>query len=111
MQVEQTNQVLVVTIEGVNYEMPMDKAEEAAGEWKISSEIVAQIYAIVAYVAGCEKHARKPKWEKFVEGYGRILQLISPEELISRMIDDCGRKVLNPDKLYNAIKMDLESPT
>lgn len=111
LQVEQRDQVLVVPIEGSDYETPIEQAEEAAREWDVSSEIVAQMYAIVNYVADCEKRARKLKWEKFVEGYGYILQLISAEELVSRMIDDCGHNVLNPEKWYDAIKMDLECPT
>ena len=110
LQVEQRDQVLVVTIESADYETPVDKAEEVAREWNISSEIVAQMYAIVMYVADSEKRAQKLSWKKFVEGYGFILKLIPAEELVSRMIDDCGRNVLNPEKWFDAIKMDLESP-
>ena len=111
LQVEQRDQVLVVTIEGIQYEVSMVNAEEAAREWGIPSEMVAQIYALVTHAANCEKHARKLSWNKLIEEYGRILQLMPAEELINRMVDDFGHKLLNPDKWYDAIKMDLERLT
>lgn len=105
LQIEERGKVLVVNIEGNEICVPKQKAEEVAKDWGITSDFVAQMYAIIMYTADAEENARGLSWKKFKEGYRPIVQIMPIEELISRMIDDCGYEVLNPDEFYEMIKI------
>ena len=66
------------------------------------------MWAIIKSVEATERHI-KMSWEKFKREYGRILNLIGPEMMISYMIDNAGRRLLEPKELYASIIDDMKS--
>ena len=103
IRVERRGENLKVFFEdGLEYKVPLKKAEETAKEWGIDVEFVAQIRAILNFAKG----KKYMGWQEFSDGYKQILQLMQPEELICYMIDHLGYNLMYPDKLYEVIQED-----
>lgn len=107
--VEERGKFLVVELDEVEYNVPKDKVNKIIDVWRnIEPEQVAKMWAIIKSIEATERHL-KMSWRKFEREYGQILQLIGPEMMISYMIDNAGRRLLEPEKFYEDIKNDMKS--
>lgn len=107
--VEERGKFLVVELDEIEYNVLKDKVNEVANVWQnVEPEQVARMWAIIKSVEATERHI-KMSWEKFKREYGRILKLIGPEMMISYMIDNAGRRLLEPKELYASIIDDMKS--
>lgn len=107
---EEKGKNYIVTINEDDYQVEKREADRIAIEWGgIEPELVAKIKATLMYAEEIDKTPRHMSWERFAEGYGEILDLVTPEELLAYMVDHPGYVLKFPDKLYNAIKQDLDA--
>lgn len=102
--VEEKGKFFVVELDEIEYNVPKEKVNKVADAWRnIEPEQVAEMWAIIKSIEETERHF-KMSWRRFEREYGSILQLIGPEVMIAYMIDNAGRKLLEPEKIYDDIR-------
>lgn len=106
--VEEKGKNYIVTINDDEYQIERREANRVAIQWgEIEPEVVAKIKATLMFAEEIDKNPRHMSWERFADGYGRLLDLVSSEELLSYMVDNLGYNLKFPDKLYEEIKENL----